>query len=601
LALVRYVVPTAWRFVAAPLSENAAVLQTNRMRTACTAPANRQSAPSLLLMIAALAFAGCGDDRGPSGPGDTPADLPTFFAALPAWSAFSPPLADAEMATGEPVEDEAPTTIDGDMFVCTTTPYSLTTTPEDIVTLNPDVEVLWVGALLQGDGHLGGIGSLAELPIRQRGPLTLTLDLLSGANTQTVASPTVATVNQAIGGLVETAALAGHRSGSNIFYTSETTHSLDQAALKMGLSASYMGSTVKTSLSADLSDESRTVTAYFIQRMFTASMVLPQNPEDVFSSEFTQEMLARETTDGRMGPGNLPVFVSSVTYGRILMFSFTSTSTEAKIKATLNVLYNGGDFGGELDSELQSVLENAQIRVVTVGGDAQQALDLIRENNMGAYFTSDAPLTTARPISYTVRNLDDNVIARVSETTSYNLEQCIPADVPVTGARYRVRITEIKAEALPMIDWPVIVTPTSLLENSNGAELYYTLYVQGVQGGEMASRLGARFEPTLLNSFETRIRENQVFPLKLDGGPTPSFELDIHFDGRDFIKVHGDIWDADVDSPDDRFQIARTFKWPASPLPTHDSPGFSSAVVTDDFGNKFRVTFNWQKILDLTN
>ena len=36
----------------------------------------------------------------------------------------------------------------------------------------------------------------------------------------------------------------------------------------------------------------RTVTAYFVQNMFTASMVLPQTPNEVFSDAFTEDHLA---------------------------------------------------------------------------------------------------------------------------------------------------------------------------------------------------------------------------------------------------------------------------------------------------------------------
>jgi hypothetical protein len=82
------------------------------------------------------------------------------------------------------------------------------------------------------------------------------------------------------------------------------------------------------------------------------------------------------------------------------------------------------------------VLNEAQIEVVTVGGDANAALSLIRNNDLDAYFAQDAPLTTARPISYTVRNLGDNVIASVSKTTSYNLQECVPVDLPATGGTY---------------------------------------------------------------------------------------------------------------------------------------------------------------------
>lgn len=541
---------------------------------------------ALLLFFAVTAFAACSEDGGdPLGPDQGPADLQSFFASLPSWDAFAPLEPDNEEALGEAVEDEEPTEIDGSPYQCTTTPYSLTTTPSDIVTLNPDVEVLWVGSLLQGDGHLGGIGSLAELPIRQRAPVVITLDLLSGDNTVTVEDPTVATVNAGIGQLVEDAHDQGHRAGSNIFYTSETTHSLDQASLKMGLSASYMGSSVKTSLSADVSTESRTVTAYFIQRMFTASMVLPQHPEEVFSDDFTQAMLEREEADGRMGPDNLPVFVSSVAYGRIMMFSFTSTSTESKINATLSALYNGGDFSGELDSELQQVLDNAQIRVVTVGGDADHALSLIRENDLGAYFTSDAPLTSARPISYTVRNLDDNVIARVSETTEYDLRQCIPAEVPVTGARYRFRLTKVVAEDL--YPW----APTGRY-----ATLAYTFYVEDAASGP---RVGAQWEHQIGNA--QRIKEGQQHLLTLNGSTTPNLEVDIHFDGRDAITVSGELWDYYWTPLPKNYQFSRTFRWPSARLPTHDSPGYSTAVSSDGIGNRFRLYWTWQKIEDLTD
>ena len=267
--------------------------------------------PIVLLTL----YSACGSDSDsgtePLPPEPGPADLRAFFSRLPSWTALSPQLAAAEEAAGETASEPEPRMIDGSPYVCSATPYSLTRTPDAIVTMNPDVEVLWLGSLLQGDGHLRGIGSLAELPVRQRAPLTVTLDLLAGANTQVVENPTAATVNQAVGTLIQAASDAGHRAGSNIFYTSETAHSVTQAALKLGLSASYMGSTVKTSLGADLSNETRTVTAYFVQRMFTASMVLPQHPEEVFSEAFTDDMLAREVSSGRMDSSNPPVFISS--------------------------------------------------------------------------------------------------------------------------------------------------------------------------------------------------------------------------------------------------------------------------------------------------
>lgn len=541
-------------------------------------PSRRAAAGAALCVILAAA---CASDA-PNAPPPPKADLPTFFAALPSWETFSPPLPAADAATG-PASAGINKMIDSAQYACTTTPYSLTTTPEQVTTLNPDVEVLWVGALLQGDGHLDGIGSLAELPIRQRAPLVVSVDLLTGNTTRTVTDPTVATVSQAIGGLIGEASAAGHRAGSNIFYLSETAHSLEQASLKMGLSAKYMGASIKTGLAADMSNETRTVTAYFVQRMFTAHMVLPQHAEDVFSEAFTQEMLDREVANGRMGPSNLPVYVSSVAYGRILMFTMTSNSTESKIRATLNAMYNDGEFGGELDAELKQVLDNAQIRVVTVGGDADQALQLIRANDLSAYFSADAPLTTAKPISYSVRNLKDNSLARVSETTEYSLEQCTPvlppAQVP-TGARYRFILTKMAAEDLSWWEY--------------GNHALIQSYDFRVEDGDGIPRAAA-WKTWRFNGASAVLDGGQHIFTQID-----TIEADIHFDGRDAIRVYGQMSVSGAAISDRVLEFSRTYRWPNAQLPTHGSPGTSTTTHTTTFyGSVWRLHWSWQRILTL--
>ena len=53
---------------------------------------------------------------------------------------------------------------------------------------------MWLGSLLQGDGYVNGLGSLKELPIRERAPLTIFIDLLGTGITQTIESPDAASV-----------------------------------------------------------------------------------------------------------------------------------------------------------------------------------------------------------------------------------------------------------------------------------------------------------------------------------------------------------------------------------------------------------------------
>jgi hypothetical protein len=344
-----------------------------------------------------------------------------YSATLPGWPQYSPEKPDEDKATGAkaPIPDDI---VDNVKYMCTTTPYSLTRTPEQIITFDPDSSVLWVGSLLQGKGYKDGIGSLKELPIRQRAPLTLSIDLLTENNTVTVQDPTVASVQQAIGKLIEEAVKAGGKSGSKISFNQLTTNELGEVSLKLGLSYKWLSGGVKSNLSFQRKSNETTITAHFIQNMFTISMVLPQTPEDMFSDGFTKDVLDRQIQLGNLGADNIPTYVANITYGRILTFTFTSTAKDTDIRAALDASYGGGSIS--LTAAQKKILSEAKIGVATIGGDASDALAVIRSGDLKEYFKTDAPLTTAKPISYTVRNLGDNSIAKVSETTEYNIKEC---------------------------------------------------------------------------------------------------------------------------------------------------------------------------------
>jgi hypothetical protein len=336
-----------------------------------------------------------------------------YLLDLPAWSDFCPLLEnkDEEYEPTEAFSCE-------DKMIETTTPCSITRTPEDIVTYSAGSEILYLGSLIQGEGYMGGLGSIQQLPIYQRAPLSINISFSMGDNERTVENPSLTTVNQAIGELVENAQGEGHNAGSSISFKQITTHSVNHTALSLGLSAKYMTAKVQTDLEWEQTKESTTVSAYFIQKMFTTSMQLPQRPMDVFSSDFTKEILDEQVAMGRIGPDNLPVYVSNIVWGRMMLLTMTSSFDETKMKAALNASYSG--ISGNVSAEHLETLEESEIQLVTIGGNAEDALALLRSGQLGDFFQSDAPLTTAVPISYTLRNLSDNRVAKVSEVTNYN-------------------------------------------------------------------------------------------------------------------------------------------------------------------------------------
>jgi hypothetical protein len=367
----------------------------------------------LLLVILPI---GCGDDVELVGPPTLDPEVDTYLRELPSWAEYSPLLADVDSTTPPTFE------VNQDEGFCAVRNASLTQTPEDIVTFSPDAEIMWLGSLIQGKGHADGLGSLRELPIRQRGPVRVYIDLLYSDNIKEVYDPDLASIGQAIGKLIDGAQEAGHNSGSSIFFNQVESHSFEQSSLKLGLSASYLGASAKASLQTEKTSTSSTLTATFIQKMFTTSIVLPQSPGDMFSPEFTSDLLQEQIDRGNIGPDNLPVYVGSITWGRMLMLTMTSESSASEMRAALEVSSAFVDL--DAASEHAKILQNSEIKVVTIGGHAQAAIDLIRTGRLDEFFKDDAPLTTARPISYTLRNLGDNSIAKVSETTDYAIREC---------------------------------------------------------------------------------------------------------------------------------------------------------------------------------
>jgi hypothetical protein len=129
--------------------------------------------------------------------------------------------------------------------------------------------------------------------------------------------------------------VAALAAGSSVSFQQATSCSFDQGALGIGLSVRYMGSSVKGSLRSKTSAEKLTITASFIQNAFTIGVDTPPNAAGWISDALTQERLQTYIASGTMGPDNLPVYVSDVTYGRIIMISITSAASESDIKCSL--------------------------------------------------------------------------------------------------------------------------------------------------------------------------------------------------------------------------------------------------------------------------
>ncbi|PWN06592.1 thiol-activated cytolysin family protein [Rhodohalobacter mucosus] len=368
-------------------------------------------------------------------------DVDEFLQGLPSWSQFSPPgQSQPPTETGESqteedvvldvevINDEGEIELLEDVtYSCQVQPFTLTENPQQIAMYSPDREILYAGGLIQGKSHRDGLGSLLPLPISERAPINVSIPgLANDDNFRTVDNPSQAAVDQAIGSMIGGATASGLSTPSSISFKMETYHSEKQSALQMGLSGNYLGFEASASGSIDRKRSEKTVTAQFYQKMYEVVVEAPQSPGDFFSDEFTEAKLQQQIDQGRIGPDNLPVYVSNIVYGRMMMFSITSTASEDDIRATLQAGYNsiGGSVETNLSAKQKAILQESKIKITSIGGDAEATLAMIRTGDWSQYFTNNAPLSSAAPMSYTFRNLGDNSIASVTETTEYNIRDC---------------------------------------------------------------------------------------------------------------------------------------------------------------------------------
>ena len=367
---------------------------------------------------------------------------PPYLQDLPSWSTFAPAEANqAPTPDGDPVEEEPVTRdvekVDDDgnvyteenvVYSCQVQPYTLTQNPEQIAMYSPDREILWAGSLIQGRSHRDGLGSLLGLPIAERAPINVSIpSLANDDNFRTVDQPTQAEVDQAIGSMIGGATRSGLSTPSTIAFELQTYHSEQQSALQMGLSGRYLGYEASASGSIDRDVSETTITAQFYQKMYTVVVEPPQSPGDFFSEDFSEAKLQQQVDQGRIGPNNLPVYVSNIVYGRMMMFSLTSTASEEDIRATMQAGYEsiGGNVDANLSAKQQEILQQSKIKVTSIGGDDDATLRIIRSGDWSQYFTGEnVALSSAAPLSYTFRNLGDGSIASVTEATEYNIKTC---------------------------------------------------------------------------------------------------------------------------------------------------------------------------------
>jgi len=352
----------------------------------------------VLFLIASAALSGCQKDD------DYTEELNLVLGSLPPISkAFPAEKAVTKENTTEEKDTEYLYKIDY---------YSVAAGYDEQIVLNPQTDVIYPGALIKGESILDG--SYVPIPAKRR-PVTISTSLTGSSKVSVeVSDPKLSTVREALNTLLKQ---SYDVPPANMGFTIEQAYSETQ--LKLSLRASYSG-IVNVSGGFDYSNKKikTRLVAKFIQNYYTLDMDLPASPSDLFDGNVSETLFGTY----------MPMYISSVTYGRMALFTIESELEETQVRAFLQGSYASVEASASTD--FNSLKAASTMKVYVLGGsgaDAGLTVDGFEafKNYIkaGGNYSKTSP---GAPISYKLRYIKDNTIGKIVFAASYPIRTAIP-------------------------------------------------------------------------------------------------------------------------------------------------------------------------------
>jgi hypothetical protein len=387
----------------------------------------------LVLAVGTTAWVdvGCSDaDAPPPDPGANGKERTALPGAIDTFGWEEPaPASDAKL-NPKSVEISAKDSKQNEsVFDCTTYDHESHGNYDKIVWLAEQSGPVKPGIVLQGRPFK--TGQLQPLPIK-RTTIKISINLAIPNPTRAIDAPDTASIQEAISKFQAEADALPDTPG-NIEHTVEEVTKSEQVSLSLGLHASYSGVLASASLDTNLSHEmgltQHTVVARLVQPMYTVSFADEAIPTaaEFFDPSLTDADWKAQEAAGTISADNPPVFISSVTYGRMILVSLSSTQGETR--DTMKTLIEGSTVAYSASAEIEakraeqwSTLKHQEYQR---GGSANNAAEAITSGDFRKFFAKAAPSTMV-PIAFTVKTLNGTrKVARIGDLTKYNAPDCV--------------------------------------------------------------------------------------------------------------------------------------------------------------------------------
>lgn len=268
-------------------------------------------------------------------------------------------------------------------------------------------DVLYPGSVVQGKELQQGKLSAINVATQK---ITLTMENSSSIE---VANPSNATVTTARADLVKEAA----PQPAQMIYLLKEMYSTEQAFTEIGINANWVVASIGGNFQTERSTKKNSILLFFKQIYYTISSTKPE-----FVSSATVEQLSPYIQQG-----NPPCYISSVSYGRIIMAKMTADTSYSAMRSVIEGSYS--IVNGKVRFDKTKFKSNWTFEAAVIGGSAQGAANALNKGSIDALNTliaNDAVPTEGKPgfpIEYTVRYMLDGTLVPLGGSVSYTIPQ----------------------------------------------------------------------------------------------------------------------------------------------------------------------------------
>ncbi len=390
------------------------------------------------LSLLVITFIGCSkDELDPTEPQFSNNEAVDFDAEVAKLSVINQPQESAIAETSA----TSPEREGNSEFACFTKTYNGAPGFNQLFMLDPTTDVIYPGALLKGESIPTGeyIAIQAE-----RAPITVSTSFsnIEGSPSVTIENPNkLSNVRAGINELLNRE-VTGATPASLVVDQTEV-YSEEHMAVAIG--ANYRGLTKSISGSIDFnrSEKKNTYVLKFIQKYFTLDLDSPgQSPSDLFTELPSLESLGSTS----------PVYVSTVTYGRMVLYTVESDSTITQVRTAIDGAIKAGAEGSiSADGSYQTLLQSSTVKATVIGGSGASATQVMNGPegvynviSEGGNYSKESP---GAPLAYKLKYLRQGFpVAKVVLATEYNVRSC-----DLAYPQFKITVNNLLVNQVPLV------------------------------------------------------------------------------------------------------------------------------------------------------